>query len=383
LKLSTFSSRQFVVGLTAIFIVACLTARFASSAAVSAGPIEGPSDVLRHEGAQVVIPSNSRLRQSLVIQGATERAIQIPFDLPASIEADPARLVKVLPPIAGRIVSLDKRLGESVKAGDVLFQLESSDVSQAVSDAQKAKSAMNLAQHALDRQTELGASEIAAKRDVEQAQNDLEQASSEFSRANARLVQLGAIGRGSMNGRFLTVRSPIAGRVVDLNAASGAYWNDATAAVMTVADLSSVFVTANADEGDLAGVFVGQEVNVTLNAYPGDPLVGKVRYVGEMLDPDTRRVKVRLVFDNHDGRLKPGMFARATFLGKSHRSMVVPLSAVVQSGFDSRLFVEVQPWRFEARVVQLGSKVGDEVVVAKGLNSGDRVVVRNGVLLND
>jgi cobalt-zinc-cadmium efflux system membrane fusion protein len=380
--LNSFASR-FVLGLTSVLVVVLLACWLITSRADSVAPADGSAVVLRHDGDQVVVPSASQLRQSLVIQSATEREVQIPFVLPASVEADPARLVKVLPPIAGRIVSLDKRLGDPVKVGEILFQLESSDVSQALSDAQKAKSAMNLAQRALDRQTELSVSEIAAKRDIEQAQNDLEQAASEFGRANARLAQLGAVGRGSMNGRFLAVRSPIAGRVVDLSAASGAYWNDATASVMTVADLSSVFVTASADEADLASIFVGQQVSVSLSAYPSQLLVGKVQFVGEMLDPDTRRVKVRLNFANQAGRLKPGMFAQATFFGRAHRSMLVPLSAVVQSGFDSRLFIEVQPWRFEPRIVQLGSRVGDEVEVARGLNSSERVVVRNGVLLDD
>ncbi|MDA4601236.1 efflux RND transporter periplasmic adaptor subunit, partial [Enterobacter hormaechei] len=82
------------------------------------------------------------------------------------------------------------------------------------------------------------------------------------------------------------------------------YWNDSNASVMTVADLSRVFVTANVQEKDLSKVYVGQAAAVKLDAY-AEPLAAKVRYVGEMLDPDTRTVKVRMVFDNKDGRLKP------------------------------------------------------------------------------
>ena len=124
-------------------------------------------------------------------------------------------------------------------------------------------------------------------------------------------------------------------------------------------------------------------VQVSLDAYPGQPLVGAVRYVGELLDPDTRRVKVRMRFDNRDGRLKPGMFAKATFLAKAHSGVLVPLTAVVQNGFNARVFVEVQPWRFEPRIVQLGPRVGDKVEIASGLKAGERVVIKDGVMLND
>ncbi|HWW72227.1 MAG TPA: efflux RND transporter periplasmic adaptor subunit, partial [Duganella sp.] len=180
----------------------------------------------------------------------------------------------------------------------------------------------------------------------------------------------------------LAVRSPISGHVVDLAAAEGAYWNDATAPLMTVADLSRVFVSANAQEKDLARVYVGQQASVKVDAY-AEPVTGQVRYVGEMLDPDTRTVKVRLPFDNRDGRLKPGMFAEATLLSRAHQGVLVPMAAVVQSGFSSRAFVEVKPWSFAPRELKLGAQIGQQVEVLAGLKAGERIVVKDGVLLND
>ncbi|MGJ7494095.1 efflux RND transporter periplasmic adaptor subunit [Variovorax sp. RT4R15] len=345
-----------------------------------------PAAVLQHVGAQVLVPEASPLRQSLVVRAADAQAIEVPLSLPAVVEADPARLVKVSPPVTGRVVSLDKGLGDAVRAGEVLFRIDSADLAQARSDAQKAKSALALASQALERQRALGLSGIAAGREIEQARNDFEQAQSELARAGARLTQLGATQteeKAGGSGRLLAVRSPVAGRVIDLGAAQGAYWNDATAPLLTVADLSKVFVTASAGEGDLKALFTGQQVRVALDAMPGEALAGTVRYIGEVLDPDTRRVKVRMVFDNRDGRLKPGMFAKATFLSKAHQGLLVPLDAVVQGGLNSRVFVEASPWHFEPRVVQLGPRVGDRVEVVSGLKAGERVVVRDGVLLDD
>jgi len=343
-----------------------------------------PPVAVRHEGERLVVPADSPLRRTLLVAAAARETVAAPFNLPAIVEADPARLVKVLPPLAGRIVALNKQLGDVVRAGDVLFSIDSADLAQATSDAAKAKAALTMARRNLDRQRELDKSEIAAKRDLEQAQSDYDQAASESERANARLAQLGAKGGAAVTGggHILTVRSPISGRVVELNAATGGYWNDATASLMTVADLSHVFVTANAQEKDLGHVYVGQSATVRFDAY-GEPMPGKVRYVGDILDADTRTTKVRMVFDNPDARLKPGMFAQATFLAQPHEGIVIPMSAIVQSGFYTRAFVEVAPWQFEPRVIKLGAQIGDRMEVKSGLAAGDRVVVKEGVLLND
>lgn len=335
---------------------------------------------LVHDGDVLNIPERSPLRRSLVVAAVPQQSVERPFTLPAVVEADPARMVRVLPPLAGRIVRLGKQLGDPVKAGEVLFVIDAPDFAQANADAAKAQSMLALAKRGLQRQRELDKSDVAVQRDVEQAQSDYEQAASEAARANARLNQAGAASVAA--GGKLAVRSPISGRVVALAGAEGAYWNDATAPLMTVADLSRVFVSANAQEKDLAQLSVGQQGSIQLDAYP-EPLKAQVAYVGEMLDTDTRTVKVRLPLDNRDGRLKPGMFAEVTLLARAHPGLVVPMSAVIQSGFSSRAFVEVSPWHFQPRDLKLGAQIGEQVEVLSGLKPGERIVVKDGVLLND
>jgi len=148
-------------------------------------------------------------------------------------------------------------------------------------------------------------------------------------------------------------------------------------------DLSSIFVTASAKEQDVSQIYIGQSATVMFDAYPDHSLHGKIRSISEMLDPDTRTLKVRMVFDNHDGRLKPGMFAQAIFFGRSHPGFLVPMTAPIQDGFYSRIFVEVAPWEFEKRVVTLGASIGEQVEILSGLRTGERIVVKEGVLLND
>lgn len=379
-------------------LVAAALRLYATHASEAPPPADVPS--LVHEGDLLRIPEQSPLRRSLTVAAIDEQSIAAPFTLPAQVEADPARLVKVTPPLAGRIVSLNKQLGDEVKAGEVLFTIDAPDMAQAGADNAKAQSALLLAQRNLARQRELAQSDIAARRDVEQAQGDYDSAAAEAARAAARLAQLGAHAApgadlaadshaGRSSGRAATagtgrivVRSPIAGRVVELSAAAGAFWNDATAPLMTVADLSKVFISANAQEKDLPQLYIGQQANIKLDAWP-QPVAGQVRYIGEMLDADTRTIKVRLPFDNRDGHLKPGMFAEATLLARPHNGLLVPMTAVIQSGFASRAFVEVKPWQFEARELKLGTQIGEQVEVLDGLKSGERIVTKDGVLLND
>jgi cobalt-zinc-cadmium efflux system membrane fusion protein len=191
-------------------------------------------------------------------------------------------------------------------------------------------------------------------------------------------VQLG--GRGSDT--KLAVRAPIAGRVVDLAAGAGGYWNDTAAPLMVVADLARVVVTANAREQEIARIEEGQAVTLRFNGFAGET-AARVGTLGWMLDADTRTLKVRIPVDNRAGRLRPGMFASAAFAAPAHRGILVPLAAVVQDGFATRAYVEVAPWRFEARTVQLGAQVDGRVEVTAGLAAGQRIVVQNGVLLND
>ncbi|TXD70999.1 efflux RND transporter periplasmic adaptor subunit [Mitsuaria sp. TWR114] len=268
------------------------------------------------------------------------------------------------------------------RAGDVLFTLDSSDLSAARGDAARARDAAAQASRDLDRQQLLFDADIAARKDLEAAQLAHAQAANDLRTAQARLAQLGASADDNA-GRRLSVRAPLAGRVIEMNAAPGGYWNDVNAPLMTIADLSRVSVTAAVPEKDLARIFVGQSAQVVLNAYPDDPRAGTVRYIGEVLDPDTRTVKVRLILDNADGRLRPGMFVKLRFAGPSHPAPVVPASALLQEGLFTRVFVERAPGRYVAREVSVGAALGDQVEIVSGLRPGERVVVRDGVLLHD
>jgi cobalt-zinc-cadmium efflux system membrane fusion protein len=360
-------------------------ARAALEALVSRQPAaaQHESAAVVREGRTISVPEGSPVRGKLAIGPVGEQEIQRKLVLPAVVEADPARTVKVLPPVTGRVTELMVQLGERVAQGQELAVIDSGDLAQAYADAEKAKSVLTLTKKVLDRQLGLEKAGGGAVKDREQAQSDYIQAVAELERSESRLRAIGIPADQKQESRLLTLKAPAAGSIIDLQVARGAFLNDPTAAIMTIADLGTVWVTANVPESDTANVRKGQDVDVVFPAYPGEVFAGKVLFVSDILDPDTRRTKVRIAFDNPDVRLKPNMFADATFLAPRQRVPVVPTQAVILKNENDQVFVEVAPWTYEARPVEVGFQQGDRSIVQRGLKPGERVVVKGGVLLND
>ncbi|MCC7701783.1 efflux RND transporter periplasmic adaptor subunit [Janthinobacterium sp. GW460P] len=340
-----------------------------------------PVQSMHLDDGSIAVDKMSPLRQRLQVAAVQEQEIATQTEAPGSIEAMPEKLVKITPPLAGRITRLQRALGDSVKAGDPLFTLDSAELSAAYADDSKAKSALLQARQELERQKTLFEAEIAARKEYEAAQAAFAQAGSDAQASADKLAQYGAGGRGSR--RDYVLRSPITGTVIAMEGAQGGYWNDINAPVMTVADLSTVWLSASVAERDLAQVTVGQTARITVDAWPGKAFEGKVAYVGAVLDPETRTVKVRVAIDNRAGTFKPGMFAHAGFAGASRRALLVPAAAVLQSGPTTRVMVERSPLVFTPRTVEVGASHGEQVEILAGLKAGERIVVKEGVLLND
>jgi cobalt-zinc-cadmium efflux system membrane fusion protein len=344
--------------------------------------IDAPN--LIKKGGRIEIPGGSPLRDKLTIDAIGQKEIKRNLVLPAVVEADPARLVKVLPPLAGRVTQLKVQLGEEVVRGQPLAVLDSPDLATAYADYDRAKVLLVLAQRNRDRLRDLARSGGAALREQQQSETDYVTADVENQRAEARLRQIGVDPDDAANkSRTVTISAPVSGSVIDLAVAPGALWNDSTAALMTVADLSTIWVTANVPEKDTSLVTKGQSVDIIFAAYPGEVFNGQVLFVSNVLDPDTRRTKVRINIDNTAMRFKPGMFANVTFFAPSQTMPIVPTTALVLKDDANQVFVEVAPWTFESVPVEISFQQGDEAVVQSGLRVGNRVVVKGGVLLND
>jgi cobalt-zinc-cadmium efflux system membrane fusion protein len=368
------------VALAAVTLLALIHG-FTSARAADGSATQASGPLLVHKADRIEVPANSPLRQRLAVSAIANSAAAHSVALPAVVEADPARTVNILPPLTGRLVALKVKLGDVVKQGQVLAVISSPDLAQAYADVDKARDALELARRAQERARGVSEAGGTAAKDLEQIASTYAQAQAEARRAEARLAVLG--GSGADKSRSLSISAPMSGIVTALNSGHGSYLNDPNAALMTIANLDQVWVTANVPENLVGAVAKGQAADVSLPAYPALKLRGTVSVVSAVLEADTRRNKTRIAFANPDGKLKPNMFATVNLAIAQGPQVTVPASALLMNNDSTTVFVEVQPWVFERRVVELGSEDGDSVRVVSGLAAGERVVVRGGVLLND
>ncbi|MDY7578883.1 efflux RND transporter periplasmic adaptor subunit [Herbaspirillum sp. RTI4] len=364
------------------WIVLCFSVAFASSACNRSASQE-TTDVPMFSmvSGRYVVAEKSALRSHLQVQTITDAQLPRTVTLPAAVEADPARIVNILAPLTGKILSLKVSLGDRVKAGQIVATLGSGDLAAAWSDQDKARDAFALAKRAAERASGVREAGATADKDLEAAESTMHQAQAELTRTESRLRVLG--GRPGDLQRELHLTAPAAGVVTALNVGQGSNVNDLTATLMTIANLDEVFVTANAAESDVEAISVGSPVDITLTAYPGRIIKGVVASANALIEPDTRRQKIRVRLRNTDGALKPNMFASVRVILPGSTYLSVPQSALLMNNDTITVLVETPAWTFERRKVQTGDEDDNSVQILSGLKAGDRVVVKGGVLLND
>ncbi|GLQ86611.1 efflux RND transporter periplasmic adaptor subunit [Dyella flagellata] len=341
-------------------------------------PAETPPFTVDHD--QIKVPDGSPLRKELVVQQVEARQAPHAMVFPANVEADPAHTANVLPPLTGKVMKLKVGLGEHVGKGQLLAVIDSGDYAQAAADVAKARDALDLAKKALNRARAVQAAGGNATKDLESAQSGYNQALAELTRAQTRLTAVGGT-QGTQH--LMQVVAPTSGYITTLSVSPGVYVNDATAAMMVISNLDSVWITSNVPESDVGLIAKGEKVDAVLSAYPGQVFHGTVAFVQPVLQPDTRRDLVRAEFANADGKLKPNMYANVSIDVPQPAQVFVPESALLMNNDTISVFVEVSPWTFERRAVDLSYDETGDTRVLKGLKAGDRVIVRGGVLLND
>jgi RND family efflux transporter MFP subunit len=171
----------------------------------------------------------------------------------------------------------------------------------------------------------------------------------------------------------IAINSPASGYIIDRAALPNAYVQPDTK-LYTIADLSTVWVYANVFQDDVGRLKPGDAGQVTVDAYPGRHFNGRIDQILPEVDPTTRTVRVRLVFRNPDVELKPGMYVNVAISVPLGQQLVIPSSAVLQSGSQSIAFLDHGNGVLEPRVVQVGLQMDDSVIILGGLKAGDRVV---------
>ncbi len=389
------------LGLGLLFVAALLSHGFGLLG--GSGKAAEPAPLMVRQGEKILVPEGSALRSRLTVKAAAAQPVDAKLVLPAIVESDPGRTAAVLTPLGGRVTALKVALGDRVRQGQVLAVIDSPDLGQAYEDDEKAADTLKVADKNLARQEAQNKIGAASDRDLDQARSDRTQAAAEYTRTQARLKMLGVPGAPSASGgagisampgtpamrggrpssSLLTVVAPMAGSVTALSIAPGNMINDPTQPMMTIADLSTVWVTAMVPEKDLGSVFKNQDADVALSAYPGRVLHGQVLFVSDVIEADSRRDKIRIAFANPDYALKPNMFASVTLAGPPKSEVVLPSSALLMNNDRTSVFVATAPWTFERRTVDPELAEGASVAIRSGLSAGEQVVVAGGILLND
>lgn len=295
--------------------------------------------------------------------------------LNAVISANQDRLARISPRVPARITAVNVNAGDRVKQGQVLAFLDSLELGEAQAAWHQAQSGESLARTDFERAQSLHKDEVIAEKDYFRARTDYEKAKAQ-TRATVERLQMLGVAPSSAGGRGAStfpLTAPFSGVVVEKKAVLGEMAQP-DKSVFAIADLSTVWVEASLFEKDLSRVRVGAAATVTVPAYPGAEFRGKVTNIGSMLDKDTRTIPVRITVPNADGRLKPEMFGNASIEGTTAADvLVLPETAVILLNGEATVFID-QDGDYEARHVQLGSRLGGNVVIANGVKAGDWVV---------
>lgn len=296
---------------------------------------------------------------------------------------------EVGPLIAGRVVSIGVRVGDLIKTGQVLAELESAEVGQAQAAYLTARAVSNAAQTNLRRERELAERKVSSERDRELAEATAITEHAQLSAATQRLRALGM--RQSDISQISDARqsrvplvSPIEGTVIERKVFIGQAVEPASAA-FRVADLSRLWVQLDLFEKDLPYVHAEQRAELRTEVYPGKSFPARVALVGNVIDEKTRTAPVRIEFDNGERLFRPGQFVTATLRGDPntapHAVLAVPRKAVITVEGKSLVFIQEAGGNYSKRPIELGPSGGTLVEVRSGLVEGDHVVADGGFLL--
>ena len=336
----------------------------------------------------LVAPAPELLAQ-LKLANVETRPVAETLRVAGRIDFDEQRLARIGATVTGRVTQIDALLGQEVKKGDVLARLNSSELSSQQLTYLKARSQLELNRRNAERAKALFDADVIAAAEMQRRDSEYQISVAETRAAADQLQILGvspaAVERLAKNGAVDSVTPVVAtlgGVVVERKLAQGQVVQPADA-LFVVADLSRLWAVAQVPEQQVSQVKVGQTVNIEVPALGNEKLIGKLIFVGQTINPETRTVLVRTELDNTYGRLKPAMLASMLIEAKPVEHMVIPASAVVRENDEEHVFVAEGDGVFRLLKVKLGPEQGGQRVVISGLKGQEKLVVDGAFHLNN
>jgi cobalt-zinc-cadmium efflux system membrane fusion protein len=339
---------------------------------------------------RIVFAADDPQLSYLKVAGLEGQSLPVAEPVAGRIAYDEGRTSRVASPVLGRVTAARVEVGDTVRAGQPLADLDSPDLAGAQADALKASADQERKRLALDRARTLVDADVLARKDYEDARADYRAADAEARRARQRIGNLHAEKSG--DGRFALI-APITGIVADKQINVGMEVRpDQANPLFVISDLRRVWAIADVPEAVAVKLRRGQAVDVKTDAYPGQAFHGTVERIGVAVDPATRRIQVRASLDNADGKLKPDMFARIAFVARDNaagdadagaaKALPVPNTALVTEGLATYVFVETTRGTFEKRRVHVALGGAATSWIDDGLAARERVVTEGALLLN-
>lgn len=310
-----------------------------------------------------------------------EREVNEQLSVTATIQANQDKLATVAPRVAGRITKVMVSLGEKVKQGQTLALVDSVEVGEAQSAYVQATSEHALAKSGMERAEKLFADQIIPQKDYLRVRADYEKAKAVLRAASEKRQILGISSNHDKTGSSVyAVSAPFTGTVIAKKAVLGEL-AQSDKEMFSVADLSTVWIETNLYEKDVGKVKVGADAQITTAAYPGDTFKGKITYISNTMDKESRTVRARVEVPNIDGRLKLEMFASAAIATAStSKALLLPEQAVLLIQGQPTVFIQDSDG-FEPRAVELGEKLQSQVVLKSGITPGEKVVISGAYAL--
>ena len=343
-------------------------------------PKDAPPQPSVAGGSTVVFPAGSpQLSQIATAPIRPRREMTMRFN--GRLVWNEDHTVRVFAPLGGRVTSIAVRPGDRVRPGDTLAVLAAPELGAAQADARKAEQDAALARKNLARIQELFDAGVAPAKDLQSAQADVARTSADRERTRERLK---LYGRTDTVDQSFRLTSPIAGVVVERNLNPGQEVrpdSQGERGLFVVSDPSRLWFLLDVAEKDVALVRPGTEVKLSTTSLGDDRVAGRVVYVAEQVDPQTRTVKARGTLEGADSRLKAEMYVVAELRLPVASGFLVPPSAVFLRGEQHYVFVDEGQGRFTRRAVKVGPLADDGQVVVSGLGENDHVVVDGSLLL--
>jgi cobalt-zinc-cadmium efflux system membrane fusion protein len=329
------------------------------------------------------------LQEKIKLVKVGEAEIREVLRIPGSIQVDEQRIARIGAPVTGRVVDIDAVLGQSVKRGETLATLNSTELAQNQLVYIKALQQIDLHSKAVERARILLESDVISKAELQRRESELSGAQAELSAANDQLQVLGMspqsiakLSKSSQMRSISSVTSRITGTVINRQINLGQVVQPADE-LFVVADLSRVWAVAEVPEREIDLIEKGQEVDIEIPALDTKPIKGKLIYIGDVVNPQTRTVTVRSELNNAKAAIKPDMLVSMLVQSKPTSKLSVPVQAIVREEDKDHVFVQIAPNKYRLREVTVGDDYHGMVAIVNGIEAGEVVVGEGAFHLNN